>query len=110
MNGIEKLVYAKNSSGYIYLTSPTSPLRPGFIRYSTTTPSEMDKIFAKLDQQTRAENANLTYELYMRRKHLIDEWRSNIRSRMISTDCSDAERDILRAALAACDSREEKLN
>lgn len=110
MNGLEKLVYAKNTHGYVYLTSLGSPLKPGFIRYATTVPAEMDKVFATLAQQTRAENENLTYQLYMRRKASIDKWRSDIRARMISSDCSAAERDILVAALAACDHREEKLN
>ena len=110
MNGLEKLYYAKNTHGWIYLTSPQSPVKPGFIRYSTTVPSEMDKVFAKLAEQTRQENDNLTYELYMRRKQLIDQWRSDIRARMISAECSAEERDLLQAALAACDRREEKLN
>lgn len=110
MNGLEKLYYAKNTHGWIYLTSPTSPVKPGFVRYSTTAPAEMDKVFAKLAQQTRAENENLTYALYLNRKHLIDKWRSDIRARMVSADCGAEEVDILRAALAACDRREEKLN
>jgi quinol monooxygenase YgiN len=110
MNGLEKLYFCKNTHGWIYLTSPQSPVKPGFTRYSTTVPAEMDKVFAKLAAQTRAENENLTYALYMNRKHLIDKWRSDIRARMISADCGTEELDILRAALAACDRREEKLN
>lgn len=110
MNGVEKLFYCKNAAGWIYLTSPASPVKPGFVRYSTTVPAEMDKVFARLAQQTRAENENLTYALYVRRKDLIDKWRGDIRARMIASDCSNEERDILRAALAACDRREEKLN
>lgn len=110
MNGVERLVWAQNGQGHVYLTSPASPLRPGYQRFSTTTPSEMDRVFKILDRQTREENGNLTYALYLRRKHLIDKWRSDIRARTVSVDCSEAERDILRAALAACDGREEKLN
>lgn len=110
MNGLEKLYYAKNTFGHVYLTSPASPLKPGYIRYATTLPSEMDKVFAKLAQQTREENENLTFALYTRRKDHIDKWRSDIRARMVSADCGVEECDILRAALAACDRREEKLN
>lgn len=111
MNGIEKLIYAKHGgTGHIYLTSMASPVKPGYTRYATTIPSEMDKVFAKLSQQTREENECLTYALYMRRKEKIDQWRSDIRARMIAADCGNEERDILRAALAACDRREEKLN
>ena len=110
MNGLERLVWAQNGQGHVYLTSPASPLRPGYQRFSTTTPSEMDRVFKILDRQTKEENGNLTYALYLRRKHLIDQWRSDIRARMVAADCSNNERDILRAALAACDRREEKLN
>ena len=110
MNGVEKLVYCKNASGYIYLSSMASPVKPGFVRYATTIPAEMDKVFAKLAQQTREENEHLTYALYMRRKGMIDKWRGDIRARMVSAECSNEERDILKAALAASDRREEKLN
>ncbi|MDE2099397.1 MAG: hypothetical protein KGL39_19250 [Patescibacteria group bacterium] len=109
MNGIEKLYYAKNTYGHVYLTTPYSPLKPGYIRYSTTVPSEMDKIFAKMDEQVRSENEGLNYKLYLRRKEQIEKWRSDIRSRMLSSECSDEERDILRVALTACDNRERKL-
>lgn len=110
MNGVEKLWWAQNAQGHCYLTSPSSPLRAGYQRFSTTTPSEMDRVFAILDRQTKAEHGKLTYELYLRRKDLIDKWRSDIRARMTAADCSNAERDVLRAALKACDAREEKLN
>jgi len=111
MNGLEKLVYCKNdATGHIYLSSMASPVKPGYTRYSTTIPADMDKVFAKLAQQTHEENECLTYALYMRRKGMIDKWRSDIRARMVSSECSNEERDILKAALAACDRREEKLN
>jgi hypothetical protein len=110
MNGLERLTYAENEEGYVYLTQPGSLLKPGFHRFETTIPSVMDSIFKKLAAQTKQENEQLTYDLYLRRKHLIDQWRSDIRARMGSADCSAAERDVLVAALAACDRREEKLN
>lgn len=110
MNGIEKLWWQQNAQGRVFLSSPQSPVPHGFQLFSTTTPSEMDRIFKKLDQQTREEHGNLTYMLFLRRKDLIKKWRSDIKSRMLAQDCSNRERDILRAALAACDKREEKLN
>lgn len=110
MNGIEKLWYCTNSLGRVFLTSPQSPVPPGYLRTFTTDPKEMDRIYAKLDAQTKREHAEMTEADYHRRKGRIDQWRSDIRSRMVSADCSDAERGILRAALVACDKREEKLN
>lgn len=110
MNGIEKLFYCKNSQGRVFLTSPESPIPPGYQRHSTTIPSEMDKVFAKLNLQTRDEYSRMTENDFNRRKSRIDQWRSDIRTRMGSADCSDVEKAILKAALAACDKREDKLN
>lgn len=110
MNGIEKLIWAQNAEGRVFLTSYESPLPHGYQRFSTTTPSEMDRVFRKLDAQTKEEQGHMTYMLYLRRRELIAKWRSDIRQRMTATDCSEKERAILRAALAACDKREQKLN
>lgn len=110
MNGIEKLYWQQSSTGRVFLSSPQSPLSPGYIRCATTNPREMDRIFAKIDHQVKIEHAEMTQMDYERRKDRIEKWRSDIRSRMVSADCSDFERGVLRAALAACDAREEKLN
>lgn len=110
MNGIEKLWYCQNSQGRVFLTSPESPIPPGYLRHSTTIPSEMDKVFAKLNTQTREEYSRMTENDFHRRKSRIDQWRSDIRSRMASADCSDVEKAILKAALVSCDKREDKLN
>jgi hypothetical protein len=110
MNGLEKLWFCRNAAGRIFITSPQSPIPTGYVRYATTIPKEMDKVYAQLDLQTRREYADMTEADFNRRKNTINEWRSNIRSRMASSDCSNFERDLLKAALSACDKREEKLN
>lgn len=110
MNGVEKLWYAQNAQGHLYLTAAHSPLRRGYQRFSTAVPAEMDRIFEKLNAQTRAEHAALTQADYQRRIERIAQWRSDIRGRMASSECSNFEREVLRVALKSCDEREAKLN
>lgn len=110
MNGSDKLWWMQRSDGHVYLTSPESPVPPMHERFSTTIPSEMDRIFRKLDQQTKEEHGHLTETLYLQRKDRIDQWRSDIRARMQQSDCSAMEKAFLQAALRANDKREEKLN
>lgn len=110
MNGSEKLWWVQKPNGDVYLTSPESPVPPGCDRYSTTTPSEMDRIFRKLNAQTKEEHGRLTEALYLQRKDRIEQWRKDIRTRMQSSDCSAMEKAFLQAALRANDKREDKLN
>lgn len=110
MNGFERLFYCENAEGHVFITSPQSPIPPGFQRFETTIPSVMDYVFKKLDAQTRAEHQQMTEADYERRRERIEKWRSDIRSRMASADCTEMERAFLRAALKACDKREDKLN
>lgn len=108
MNGKEVLIWAENSSGYVYLTTYDSPLKPGFQRFSTTTPSEMDRIFAKLDKQEKATYARMTEAMYVARKEWIDQNRSNLRTRIAQSN-NPQERDFLVAWLKAFDNKMDKL-
>lgn len=110
MNGFEKLYYCENSEGRVFLTSPESPIPPGYMRHETTNPRTMDLIFAKMDAQTKREHQQMTEEDFNRRKEKIDRWRSDIRLRMQSVECTAMEKAFLESALRACDKREEKLN
>ena len=108
MNGSEKLVWAENSEGYVYLTTYESPLKPGFQRFSTTTPSEMDRIFAKLDKQEQKQYARMTEAMYVKRKAWIEENLSNLRTRMANTN-NQQEKDFLRAWIKAFNNKMDKL-
>lgn len=105
----ETLWWCENVYGEVYLTSPISPIRQGFQRYSTTTPSEMDRIFRKLDAQTKREHEGLTEALFNRRKERMAQWRSDLNA-MLAQSSSPMERAFIRAALRANERREEKLN
>lgn len=109
MNGNEKLVWCENSAGHVFLTSIMSPIPEGFIRCSTTIPAEMDRIFKKLDQQERKQYAEMTEKAYNARKEFIDANLSNLRSRLAMADCSQREKDVIRAWIAAFNRRQKKL-
>ncbi len=108
MNGKEVLIWAENSAGHCYLTTFESPLKPGFQRFSTTTPSEMDRIFAKLSKQEEATYARMTEAMYINRRDWIDQNRSNLRTRIAQSN-NLKEKDFLRAWLKAFDSKMDKL-
>jgi len=108
MNGKEKLVWAQNAQGYVYLTSFESPLKPGFERFSTTTPSEMDRIFAKLDKQEKAQYAQMTERMFSARKGFIEDNLSNLRTRLAQSN-NPAEKEILRAWIEAFNNKMHKL-
>ena len=108
MNGKEVLIWAQNAEGYVYLTTYESPLKPGFQRFSTTTPSEMDRIFAKLNKQEQISYARMTEAMYNKRRQWIDDNRSNLRSRIAQSNNLE-EKDFLRAWLKAFDNKMDKL-
>lgn len=108
MNGNEKLWWAEDATGYCYLTMPESPCKPGFKKFSTTTPSEMDRIFAKLDRQEKARHAQMTEQMFNRSKAFIDENMSNLRARLENSN-SELEKDVIRAWMQAFNNKMDKL-
>lgn len=108
MNGKEKLWWAQNAQGYVYLTQPESPLRPGFQKFSTTTPSEMDRIYAKLDTQEKAHYAQMTRRMYEQRKDFIETNLSNLRTRLANSS-NEGEKDVIRIWLKAFQNRMDML-
>jgi hypothetical protein len=108
MSNDETLYWAENAAGYVYLSLPGAPLKPGFQRFSTRTPSEMDRIFAKLDRQEKKFHAEMTEQIFNRGAAWIDQNRSNIRNRMAQSN-SEGEKEVLRAWLKAFDNRMDKL-
>lgn len=108
MNGNEKLWWAEDATGYVYLTMPESPSRPGFQKFSTTTPSEMDRIFAKLDRQEKARHAQMTEQMFNRSKAFIDKNLSNLRTRLANSN-SEEEKDVIRAWMQAFNNKMDKL-
>lgn len=109
-NGREKLWYAENPlTKRIFFTSPMSPLPPGYVRRSTTSPREMDRIFDRMHAQERETNEKLIEKLYNRGRAYYERVRSELRSRYNSAGVSDAERNIIRAAMQLMDDKDSKM-
>jgi hypothetical protein len=108
MNGKERLYWAEDATGYVYLTLPESPLRPGFQKFSTTTPSEMDRIYAKLDRQEKKRHAEMTELMFNRRREFIDTNLSSLRTKMANSNNAE-EREVIRAWIQAFNNKMDKL-
>ena len=109
-NGKEKLWYAENPlTGRIYLSSPMSPIQPGYVLNSTTNPKEMDRIFNRLHAQEREQNEAFLEKLYNANREKYAALRSRLRDRLVTAEVSDAEKNVIRASLKLMDERDSKL-
>ena len=108
MNGRERLYWQQNAEGHVFLSDPASPVKRGFQLFSTVTPSEMDRIFAKIDRQEKKRHAEMTEAVWGRQKAWIEGQQSNIRHK-IANSRNEAEKDFLRAWLQAFDNKMDKL-
>ena len=107
-NGKERLWWAENATGHIFFTSPMSPLPPGFARFSTTNPKQMDRLFSRMHDQEREQNEKFLERLYTQGREKYDMLRSNLRNRLMASGVSDAEKNIIRASLKLMDERDHK--
>ena len=108
-NGKERLFWQENAVGYIYLSSPMSPLAPGFMLKSTTNPKEMDRIFNKMHAQEREHNERFIEKLYNQGREFYDAKRSALRNRLVSAGVSDAEKNVIRQCLSLMDEKDHKM-
>jgi hypothetical protein len=104
----DRIYWAENAVGRIYLTTPQSDLQPGYMLKTTTSAKEMDRQFAKLHEQERAENEKRIEKLWSRGKENFDRMRSELRRRMSLHDTSNFEKSIIRASLNLMDEKEAK--
>lgn len=109
MNGKERLFWAENAQGYVYLTSLEAPVRPGFVKHSTVTPSEMDRIWAKMSNQETKRYGEMTRQMYEREKDFNETNLSNLRQRLSSVTASEQEKDIIRCWIQAFNNRMDRL-
>jgi hypothetical protein len=108
-NGKERLVYAENAVGRVYLTSPMSPLQPGYMLKSTTSGREMDRIYDKLNAQEREHNEQLVESLYLRGRERYEILRGTLRHKMGLASTSAAEKNLIREALKLMDAKDDAL-
>ena len=108
-NGKELLWWAENASGRIFFTSPMSPLPAGYVRKSTTSPKEMDRLFNKMHEQEREQNERMIEKIYNQGRWYYDKCRSELKRRLTLQGTSNAERNIIRAALKLMDEKDSKM-
>lgn len=109
-NGKECLWYAENPlTKRIYFTSPMSPIRPGWVRKSTTSPREMDRIFDRMHAQEREQNERMLEQLASRGREYYERVRSTMRDRLNSAGVSDAEKNIIRACFRLMDEKDSNM-
>lgn len=109
-NGKEKLWWAEDPvSGRVFFTSPMSPLPVGYVRRSTTNPREMDRIFNRMHEQERRQNERLIERLLTRGREHYERMRSALRARFNSAGVSEAEKNIIRAALRLMDEKDSQM-
>lgn len=107
-NGKEVLYWAENATGRIFFTSPMSALPVGYALHSTTNPNEMDRLFNRMHAQEREQNERLIERLYNRDREKYDALRSNLRNRLMMSEVSNAEKNVIRASLKLMDERDHK--
>lgn len=105
----ERLYWAENAVGRVYLSSPASTLQPGYILKSTTYPREMDRIFQRLHDQERAHNEQFIERLYNRGREYYEARRKGLINKLGSAATSEAEKGIIRQALKLMDEKDSKM-
>ena len=108
MNGKERLYWQENQAGHVFISDVISPVKPGYQKFSTVTPSKMDRIFAKIDKQEKIRHSRLTEETFNRDKAFMEQNLSNIRAKLANSD-NEAEKDMLRAWLKAFNNKMDRL-
>lgn len=109
-NGKEKLWYAENPvTKRVFFSSPMSRMPPGYILKSTTSPREMDKLFTRMHEQEREHNEKLIEGIYNQGREHYEAKRNALKQRLQSAGVSDAEKNIIRAALKLMDEKDFKM-
>jgi hypothetical protein len=108
--GTDKVWYREDAKGTVVLTTPESPLPPGWQRYEAATAAEVERVWKRIDQQERRQAEKMTESLFNNRKGKILEMKSTLDARKIAPDCTNAERDFIREAVKILNRKEDVLN
>lgn len=108
--GTDDVIYCENAEGRVYLTTMESPLPPGFQRSVARTAPDKEKVWARINEQEKRHAESLTETLFNQRLGRIKQMRSAYNQRKLASDCSQAERDFIRAAEEILDRKEDALN
>ena len=108
--GTDDVIYCENAEGRVYLTTYESPLPEGFQRSVARSAQEKEAVWARISLQEKVHAEQLTETLYRQRKDRILDMRSKLNQRKLAADCTQAERDFIRAASEILDRKEDAMN
>ncbi len=107
--GTDDVCYCENAAGRVYLTTPESPIPEGFQRSVARTAADKEAVWAKIAAQERRHAEQMTETEYNQRIGRMTELRSVMNQRKGSGDCSQAEKDFIRAAMEVLDRKEHAI-
>lgn len=108
----ETIYYAEHfGTGHIiYPTQLPQALQPlGYVLKSTSNPKEMDRIFRKMHDQEREHNEKFVERLYHQGRERFEMVRATLKGRLLASDVSNAERDVIKECLRLMDENDHKM-
>jgi hypothetical protein len=105
----ETLYWQQNVAGRVFLSDPAADLHPGYMLMSTTSAREMDRVFKKIHEQERDHNQKVIDGIYIRGRERYDAMRSGLRTRLASSNVSEAEKGIIREAMKLMDEKDARM-
>lgn len=106
----EVVVYAEHyETKRVYLCDYNSELKLGYNLHTTSTPSEIDRIFARISDQEHEQNEKFVERLWLRGRENYDRMRNALKSRLTSSECSNGEKALIREGLKLLDAKDSKM-
>jgi hypothetical protein len=93
----------------IFPVSRASRLPVGYELKSTTTPSEMDRVFKKMGEQEYGANAKRIQAIFNNGREYVIAARRRLRDRSCAHDCSNSEKALIHYILDLMDKKDAKM-
>jgi hypothetical protein len=107
-NGKEVVWWDENpATGHVIMTKPNTPQRLGYNRHSTKKPAEIRRLHRKMFEQETDAGQKFVEKLWGRGRPYYEKLRSRLTQRMLASDCSNLEKDIIRESLRLMDERQQ---
>lgn len=102
----EVFYYAENAVGRVHIADRMSQLAPGYALRSTSNSKEMERVWARLNQQERDANEKRIEQLYSRGWENYDRMRGELLRRLGLGSTSNFEKSIIRESLKLMDEKQ----
>jgi hypothetical protein len=107
--GADSVFCAENAQGHVHIASPQSRLAPGYRLKCADTVPDVEQFWKRMDAQEREAAEKMNEALFHQRERRLADMRANLNRRLLSLDCSNAERDFIKQCLAILDRKEDIL-